>query len=206
MIGQERACSRTAPKANPLARLFASRLAPTKNITIYPYPPATSLAATPPEAVIDPDETNFLSYLLAESGDGDARAFATLYRCTAPRLYPLALKLKADQTQADALLVDTFLHVWTDADRYHPARIAALDWMIALLYQLAGHPSPPPSDEPWPELPPPDELWPAIHARLPDDEEDSPGLRWPLIIASVGGVLIGAMICLSLLMELRSAT
>ncbi|MBD9628755.1 MULTISPECIES: hypothetical protein [unclassified Pseudomonas] len=78
--------------------------------------------------------------------------------------------------------------------------------MIALLYQLADHPSPPASDEPWPELPPPDELWPAIHARIPDDEADSPGLRWPLIIASVVGVLIGAAICLSLLLELRPAS
>jgi RNA polymerase sigma-70 factor (ECF subfamily) len=166
-------------------------------------PSATPLAATPPEAVIDPDEANFLSHLLAESGDGDARAFATLYRCTAARLYPLALKLKNDQTEADALLVNTFLHVWTDADRYHPSRIAALDWMIALLYQLAGNPSPPSSDEPWPELPPPDGLWLAIHARIPDDSDDTPGLRWPLIIASVVGILIGAAICLSLLLELR---
>ena len=167
---------------------------------------AISLAATPPGAVIDSDEANFLSYLLAESGEGDARAFATLYRCTAPRLYPLALKLKATPAEADALLVDTFLHVWTDADRYHPTRIAALDWMIALLYRLAGNPAPPPSDEPWPELPPPDELWHAIHARLPDEDDDSPSLRWPLIIASVVGVLIGAAICLSLLLELRPAS
>ncbi|MDF3864824.1 hypothetical protein P3W53_10145 [Pseudomonas denitrificans (nom. rej.)] len=78
--------------------------------------------------------------------------------------------------------------------------------MIALLYQLADHPSPPPSDEPWPELPPPDELWPAIHARIPDDEADSPGLRWPLIVTSVVGVLIGAAICLSLLLELHPAS
>jgi len=114
----------------------------------------------------------------------------------------LALKLKSDQAKADALLIDTYLHVWTDADRYHPTRIAALDWMVALLYQRADQPSPPSSDEPWPELSPPDALWPAIHARLPDDEDDSPGLRWPLIIASMLGVLIGAVICLSLLLEL----
>ncbi|MCG8907648.1 MULTISPECIES: hypothetical protein [unclassified Pseudomonas] len=75
--------------------------------------------------------------------------------------------------------------------------------MVTLLCQLAGHPSPPPSDEPWPELPPPDELWPTIHARLPDDEDDSPHLRWPLIVASVVGLLTGAAICLSLLLELR---
>ncbi|MFS2124939.1 hypothetical protein [Pseudomonas sp. Pseusp97] len=78
--------------------------------------------------------------------------------------------------------------------------------MIALLYQLAGHPSPPPSDEPCPELPPPDELWQAIRARLPDEEDDSPSLRWPLIIVSVVGLLIGAAICLSLLLELRPAS
>ena len=77
--------------------------------------------------------------------------------------------------------------------------------MVALLYQLADHSSPPSSDEPWPELPPPDDLWPRIHARIPDAEDDSPGLRWPLIIASVVGLLIGAAICLSLLLELRPA-
>nr|WP_275892391.1 sigma factor [Pseudomonas sp. PDNC002] len=141
--------------------------------------------------------------MLAESGDGDARAFATLYRCTAPRLYPLALKLKTNQPDADALLVDTFLHVWTDADRYHPTRIAALDWMITLLNQLAGQSSPPSSDEPWPELPPPDDLWPRIHARIPDDENDSRSLRWPLIIAGLVGILIGVVICLSLLLQLH---
>lgn len=101
------------------------------------------------------------------------------------------------------MLVDTYLRVWTDADRYHPTRIAALDWMIALLYQLSGHPSAPPSDEPWPELPPPENLWGIIRARIPNDEDDSPGLRWPLIIASLIGMLIGAAICLSLLLELR---
>ncbi|MDN6860017.1 hypothetical protein QO207_25800 [Pseudomonas sp. CAN2814] len=129
-----------------------------------------------------------------------------MYRCTAPRLYPLALKLKPEQKAADTLLIDTFLHVWTDADRYHPTRSAALDWMVALLYRLADQPPPLPIDEPWPELPPPDDLWPAIHAHIPDDEGDSPGLRWPLIIASLVGVLIGAAICLSLLLELRPAS
>ncbi|AGI24084.1 hypothetical protein ACYCAX_06815 [Pseudomonas sp. MT3] len=128
---------------------------------------------------------------------------ATLYRCTAPRLYPLALKLKTDQADADALLIDTFLHVWTDADGYHPTRSAALDWMVALLHQRAGLPPTAPSDEPWPELPPPDELWPAIRARLPDDEDDSRSLRWPLIIACVLGVLIGVLLSLSLLFDLR---
>lgn len=102
--------------------------------------------------------------------------------------------------------MDTFLYVWTDAERYHPTRSAALDWMVALLYQRAGHPPPPPCDEPWPELPPPDPLWPAIRAHLPDDEDYSRSLRWPLIIASLVGVLVGIVICLSLLLELRSAS
>jgi len=174
---------------------------PPSILTLHPY--AATLAASPPEGRIDQDEENFLSHLLAESGDGDARAFATLYRCVAPRLYPLALKLKPDQAEADALLIDTFLHIWTDADRYHPTRSAALDWMIALLHQLAERPSPAPSDEPWPELPPPDDLWPAIHARLPDDDDDSRSLRWPLIIACLVGVLIGVLLSLSLLLDLR---
>ncbi|WP_152222764.1 hypothetical protein [Pseudomonas sp. SCB32] len=121
----------------------------------------------------------------------------------APRLYPLALRLKVDQSEADALLIDTFLHIWTDADRYHPTRSTALDWMIALLYQLAELPPPAESDEPWPELPPPDDLWPAIQARLPDDEDDSRSLHGPLIIACVVGVLIGVLLSLSLLLDLR---
>ncbi|MCJ1888103.1 hypothetical protein LNN38_24845 [Pseudomonas sp. LA21] len=177
--------------------------AATKIPTNYPYSPAASLAASPPEGRIDQDEENFLSHLLAESGDGDLRAFATLYRCTAPRLYPLALRLRPRQDEADALFVDTFLHIWTDGDRYHPTRSAALDWMAALLYQLAERPPPEPGDEPWPELPPPDELWPAIRARLPDDEDDSRSLRRPLIIACLVGVLIGVLLSLSLLLDLR---
>lgn len=176
---------------------------PAEPLSLPSTPPQPTLAASPPEGNIDQDEENFLSHLLAESGDGNARAFATLYRCTAPRLYPLALRLAPEQQAADALLIDTFLHIWTDADRYHPTRIAAMDWMIARLHQLADQPAPPPSDEPLPELPPPDELWPAIRARLPDDEDDSPGPRWPLLIASLIGLLIGAALCLSLLLDLQ---
>lgn len=115
------------------------------------------------------------------------------------------MRLRPRQDEADALFVDTFLHIWTDADGYHPTRSAALDWMIALLYQRAALPPPTPSDEPWPELPPPDELWPAIRARLPDEEDDSSSLRWPLIIACVMGVLIGVLLSLSLLLDLRPA-
>ncbi|WP_371228217.1 hypothetical protein ACAW63_20530 [Pseudomonas sp. QE6] len=115
------------------------------------------------------------------------------------------MRLRPRQEEADALFLDTFLHIWTDADGYHPTRSAALDWMIALLYQRADQPPPAPSDEPWPELPPPDELWPAIRARLPDEEDDSRSLRWPLIIACVIGVLIGVLLSLSLLLDLRPA-
>lgn len=75
--------------------------------------------------------------------------------------------------------------------------------MVALLYQLAALQPPEPSDEPWPELPPPDDLWPTIRARLPDDEDDSRSLRWPLIIACGVGVLIGVLLSLSLLLDLR---
>lgn len=74
--------------------------------------------------------------------------------------------------------------------------------MVALLHQRAGHSPPAPSDEPWPELPPPDELWPAIRAHLPDDEDAGHGLRWPLVIASLVGVLIGILLSLTLLSHL----
>lgn len=167
-------------------------------------PPRPSLAATPPEATIEPGDEDFLSHLLAESGDGDLRAFATLYRCVAPRLYPLALRLTPRQDEADALLIDTFLHIWTDAERYHPTRSTAQGWMIERLHQQAGQPPPAPGIAADSELPPPDELWPAIRARLPDDDEDSRSLRWPLILASLIGVLIGVVICLSLLLDLRA--
>lgn len=71
--------------------------------------------------------------LLLAVARGDRNAFLQLYRRTAPRLLPIALRLLRDRARAEDALQDAFLAIWCQAREFDPARGAAMSWMNAIV-------------------------------------------------------------------------
>ncbi|MDX9766276.1 MAG: sigma-70 family RNA polymerase sigma factor [Ectothiorhodospiraceae bacterium] len=78
-----------------------------------------------------------LHALLAASALGDRAAFARLYRATAPKLFPLALRILKSRGLAEECLQDAYVKVWQHAADYRPQVAAPLTWMVSILRNRA---------------------------------------------------------------------
>jgi RNA polymerase sigma-70 factor (ECF subfamily) len=78
------------------------------------------------------DQMEPLERLLAATAHGDAAAFARLYACCAAPLYGMLLRLLGRREWAEHTLLQTFLRVWRQTDRYAPERGPPLQWLQAL--------------------------------------------------------------------------
>lgn len=74
---------------------------------------------------------------LVRSSQGDMHAFASLYDCTAGRLFQLALIVAGDQDRAESLTREAYLEIWRSAHCFDPARSSALSWLAGIAYQHA---------------------------------------------------------------------
>jgi RNA polymerase sigma-70 factor (ECF subfamily) len=70
--------------------------------------------------------------LMGRIGAGDRRAFASLYDRFAPRVFGLALRLLRSHSDAEDVLQDTFLRVWSLAGRFDPARCGPDGWVLMI--------------------------------------------------------------------------
>jgi RNA polymerase sigma-70 factor (ECF subfamily) len=68
---------------------------------------------------------------------GDRSAFIALYDRFSTPLFSLALKMLANQTEAEDLLQEVFLSVWNKADTFRAARGSAFSWVVAQLRNRA---------------------------------------------------------------------
>lgn len=102
--------------------------------------------ATPPASTVvrpalavrpGPGDDEDLADLLQRSADADRHAFTRLYDATAPRLLGLAIRVLRDHAQAEEVVQDTYLHAWTHAARFDPARGTAIAWLLMIVHGRA---------------------------------------------------------------------
>jgi RNA polymerase sigma-70 factor (ECF subfamily) len=75
--------------------------------------------------------------LLAKVALGDRTAFATLYDRFSGPLYSLALKMLANEAEAQDLLQEVFLSVWNKAVTFRAARGSGFSWVVSQLRNRA---------------------------------------------------------------------
>jgi len=76
--------------------------------------------------------TDYLEKLLAQCSLGNRRAFETLYRSVAPRLYSVALRCMGRSDLAEEVVQESFVRIWHNASRYQAHLSAPLTWMITI--------------------------------------------------------------------------
>ena len=76
---------------------------------------------TPPELV----------WLLAAIAKGDEAAFARLYAASSAKLYGILLRILRSEELADAVMQETYLHVWRHAGQFDPRDATPITWMVA---------------------------------------------------------------------------
>ncbi len=73
-----------------------------------------------------------LVWLLAAVAKGDAAAFERLYDATRAKLYGVLLRILGRPELADEVMQETYLKVWTMADRFDPTMASPITWMVAM--------------------------------------------------------------------------
>lgn len=76
--------------------------------------------------------TDYLEKLLAQCSLGNRRAFETLYRSVAPRLYSVALRCMGRSDLAEEVVQESFVRIWHNASRYQAHLSSPLTWMITI--------------------------------------------------------------------------
>ena len=79
-----------------------------------------------------PQRSVELSDLLARSGLGDRRAFATLYERTSGHLFAVVLRIQRDRGVAEDLLQEIYVAVWKAAASFDAARSQPLTWLTSV--------------------------------------------------------------------------
>jgi RNA polymerase sigma-70 factor (ECF subfamily) len=75
--------------------------------------------------------------LIAKVADGDRIAFGVLYDRFSTPLYSLALKMLANEAEAQDLLQEVFLSVWNKAPTFRADRGSAFSWVVTQLRNRA---------------------------------------------------------------------
>lgn len=74
-----------------------------------------------------------LPHLLRAVQNGDERAFARLYRLTAPKLFGLALRILKRHDLAEEILQEAFVKIWHHAESYSAEKGPILGWMATVV-------------------------------------------------------------------------
>lgn len=73
-----------------------------------------------------------LSALIKKTGEGNPGAFADLYDSTGNLVFGLVLRILADQTVAEEVLVDVYTHIRQESASYDPENFMPLEWIITI--------------------------------------------------------------------------
>jgi RNA polymerase sigma factor (sigma-70 family) len=73
-----------------------------------------------------------LSALLARAGLGDRAAFATLYERTSAHLLAVVLRINRDRAQAEDILQEVYVKVWSAAQSFDAAQSQPLTWLTSI--------------------------------------------------------------------------
>ena len=92
-----------------------------------PSPPPVLFPMTSPPA---PEDTEPALIRRIASGDGDA--LTRLFDLCSPVALGLLVRILGDRAEAEEVLQEVFLQVWTQADRYDAARSSPRGWLLML--------------------------------------------------------------------------
>jgi RNA polymerase sigma-70 factor (ECF subfamily) len=70
--------------------------------------------------------------LLARVATGDRAAFESLYRDTSPTLLGICLRVLSDRAEAEDVLQDVFVSVWSRAAQFDARRAHAISWLCTI--------------------------------------------------------------------------
>lgn len=68
---------------------------------------------------------------------GEGEALAEAFDLHAPAVLGLLVLLLGRQSEAEEILEEVFLHVWTQADRYDPQNATPRGWILRIARSLA---------------------------------------------------------------------
>ncbi len=87
-----------------------------------------------PEALTAPADLrdHEMAALLERMAGGDQYALSLLYDRTNRLVFGLVLRILQDASQAEEVLLDVFMQVWKQAERYDRARGKALAWLVTI--------------------------------------------------------------------------
>jgi RNA polymerase sigma-70 factor (ECF subfamily) len=74
--------------------------------------------------------------LIRKIEGGNRSALGFLYDRTGPLLYGLILKIVGDRTQAEEILLETYLSIWKKSVRYD-SRLQPLEWLLTIAREKA---------------------------------------------------------------------
>lgn len=77
-------------------------------------------------------EREVLDRLLLQTGRGDQKAFAELYRQTSSKLFGVCLRMLRDRGEAEDVLQETYTTVWRRANSFDAGKAGAMTWLITL--------------------------------------------------------------------------
>lgn len=83
---------------------------------------------------VSPDR---IAGLLARCALNDERAFAELYRLSAPKLFAVAVRITRRRDWAEDVLQESFVNIWHHADGYAAHKSAPMTWMTAIVRNRA---------------------------------------------------------------------
>jgi RNA polymerase sigma-70 factor (ECF subfamily) len=79
------------------------------------------------------DERNRLTLALAAVAKGDRAALKTVYRQTSAKLMGVCLRILEDRNEAEDVLQETYVTVWTRAGAYDPERgLSPITWLATI--------------------------------------------------------------------------
>jgi RNA polymerase sigma-70 factor (ECF subfamily) len=78
-----------------------------------------------------------LTDLLAATGQGDRRAFARLYKRSAPTLFAVAMRLMRHRAAAEDVVQEAYAAIWRRAGQYRADRGQPMAWMAAVVRNRA---------------------------------------------------------------------
>jgi RNA polymerase sigma-70 factor (ECF subfamily) len=78
-----------------------------------------------------------LDELLTLVGRGDQVAFETVYDRVGPAVFGLTRRVLQDSAQAEEVAQEALLEIWRTAERFDPARGAALAWIMTIAHRRA---------------------------------------------------------------------
>src|SRR3546814_7981933 len=73
-----------------------------------------------------------LMRLLADTAEGNQRAFRELYEATSSHLFGVLVRILNRRDWAEEALQDCYLKVWQKAEQYAPEKGAPLTWMMTI--------------------------------------------------------------------------